>query len=187
MLLGAWLAGSAFMSIVASQNFRSVDRLMNHSAPEVRSAVQALGGIESARLLLRHHVSEQNRWYYDSWEIVQLIGGLALFLLLLFGTLETKFTLLLPLMMIACVAVCHFVLTPEITTLGRLLDFSAMPLADSRRLWMMERTYTVFTAAEWALGLVLAVKLLLRSRRHSRQATGQVDMVDAADYGHVNR
>lgn len=187
LLLGAWLAGSAFMSTVAVQNFHSVDRLLSHPTPEVRAAVKALGGPDGARLVLRHQVSEQNRWYYEGWEIAQLILGIALFFLLLFGTTETKYTLVLPLLMIVCVAVSHFVLRPEITALGRMTDFTGASAGDGHKLWMAEHASAALRFAKWVLGIALACKLLFRSRKRSVQAVRQIDAVYKTDYGHVDR
>src|SRR4051812_45116595 len=72
-LLGAWIAGSLFMIMVATQNFRSVDRLV--AAPgSAASRVEQMGPAE-ARTFLRYQVSEQNRWYFETWEKVQLAIG----------------------------------------------------------------------------------------------------------------
>src|SRR6266446_4183428 len=75
-LLAAWIAGSLFMIMVATQNFRSVDRLL--AAPG--SAGEQVGrmGHDEARTFLRYQVSEQNRWYFETWEKIQLALGLAL-------------------------------------------------------------------------------------------------------------
>jgi hypothetical protein len=69
-LLGGWLAGGFFMAAVATQNFRSVDRLLAKPAPLAREQVDKLGGI-SARALLRYQVAEQNRVYFETWGVVE--------------------------------------------------------------------------------------------------------------------
>src|SRR5882724_1655665 len=75
-LLGAWIAGSLFMIMVATQNFRSVDRLL--AAPGRAGAQVEKMGHDDAKTFLRYQVSEQNRWYFETWEKVQLVLGLAL-------------------------------------------------------------------------------------------------------------
>ena len=75
-LVGAWIAGSLFMILVATQNFRSVDRLL--AAPASARAPFEKMGHQEARTFLRYQVSEQNRWYFETWETVQLALGLAL-------------------------------------------------------------------------------------------------------------
>src|SRR5947208_11673763 len=75
-LLGGWIAGSLFMILVATQNFRSVDRLL--AAPGSAAAQIGKIGRDEARTFLRFQVSEQNRWYFETWEKIQLALGLAL-------------------------------------------------------------------------------------------------------------
>src|SRR5713101_6835250 len=69
-LLGAWIAGSLFMIMVATQNFRSVDRLL--AAPGSATTQVGRMGHDEARTFLRYQVSEQNRWYFETWEKIQL-------------------------------------------------------------------------------------------------------------------
>ena len=58
-LLGGWIAGSLFMILVATQNFRSVDRLL--AAPAGTAPQIERMGRDEARVFLRYQVSEQNR------------------------------------------------------------------------------------------------------------------------------
>src|SRR5947208_14361422 len=74
-LLGAWMAGSLFMILVATQNFRSVDRLL--AAPGRAGEQVEKMGRDEARAFLRYQVSEQNRWYFETWEMAQLALGIA--------------------------------------------------------------------------------------------------------------
>src|ERR1700674_5746302 len=81
-LLGAWIAAGLFMGMLATQNFRSVDRLLAAPAPEAGERIQTLGGRDAARVFLRHQASELNRFYFAAWERVQIGLGLALLLVL---------------------------------------------------------------------------------------------------------
>src|SRR5258706_10493998 len=73
-LVGSWIAGSLFMILVATQNFRSVDRLL--AAPATAAPRIERMGRDEARAFLRYQVSEQNRWYFETWEKIQLaLGG----------------------------------------------------------------------------------------------------------------
>src|SRR5688500_6870903 len=92
MLLGAWLAGSLWMFVTATQNFRTVDRLMHDPPPAATSMISRIG-IANARTLLRFEASEMNRFYFDVWEWAQLALGIAAFLLLLFTTSVGRFPL----------------------------------------------------------------------------------------------
>src|ERR1700747_3283126 len=96
-LLGAWLACGLFMAMVATQNFRSVDRLLAKPSAPAAQQLAKLGA--EALMLLRYQVSEQNRWYFETWGIAEIAIGVALLMVLLFGSTENKFTLLPALLM----------------------------------------------------------------------------------------
>src|SRR5712692_2562121 len=82
VVMGAWIAGSIGMSVVATENFYTIDRLLAHSPNAAFShAVQQLGQPQ-ARDLLRYLSSELNRLYFQGWNVAQLaIGALALWLI----------------------------------------------------------------------------------------------------------
>ena len=172
LLLGAWLGGSVFMDMVATQNFRSVDRLLAAPPAQVAERIQALGGHDAARVFLRYQVSEQNRWYFESWERAQIVLGAALFLVLVFGAVPNRLTLLLVLLMLAMVLVMRFFLTPEIIRLGRAADFA--PAADRTRFWTFHGMYSAGELIKLGLGIVLGVRLLLRAKRTQPAATQEV-------------
>jgi predicted lysophospholipase L1 biosynthesis ABC-type transport system permease subunit len=174
------------MDMVATQNFHSVDRLLSAPSPQAEARIQALGGRDAARAFLRYQVAEQNRWYFETWECVQIGLGLALFFVLLFGSVPDKVFLLLTLAMLAIVLVMRFFLTPEITQLGRVIDFAApgVPGAERSRFWAFHGAYSASELGKIGLGLVLVV-LLIRRRRRSHAA--EIDAVDKSDHSHVNR
>ena len=87
------------MAWVATENFHSVDRLMESPNPAASLQFKALGPAQT-RMLLRYHASEQNRYYFESWDTFQIIYGLAFFFFLLFGTKEGKISLGLALGMV---------------------------------------------------------------------------------------
>ena len=184
------------MAWIATENFRGVDRLLDQPNPLAKLGFQTLEndrnlGAGAARLLLRYQVAEQNRYYFESWEIVQIVLGSLLFFFLLFGTREDKYSLAGVLLMLVLVAVQRFLLTPELTVLGRNLDF--VPLADTSsergRFWLLHNFYSVMELVKWAVGLFLAGRLVV-GRRH-RKSRGdvrqQLDMVDKANHRHVDR
>lgn len=121
-LLGIWLGAAILMAWVATENFRSVDRLLAKPSPAALLSLKTLGPA-GARMLLRYQASEQNRWLFEAWGTVQLIGGSGFFLFLLFGTREGKYPLILVLVMLAVVLLQLFLLTPAMISLGRLVDF----------------------------------------------------------------
>ncbi len=169
-LLGAWLAGCLFMDMVATQNFRSVERLLAAPSPQLAERVQAMGGRDVARMLLRHQVAEQNRWYFETWEQVQIALGAALLFVLLFGVVRDRWLVFFSVLMLLIVLIAHFFLTPEITRLGRTIDFvpPAASSPDRARFWMFHGAYSGSELIKLGVGIVLAV--LVVRRRRSRQA-----------------
>jgi hypothetical protein len=174
LVLGIWLAGCVFMDMVATQNFRSVDRLLAAPPPPIAERVQAMGGHDLARAFLRYQASELNRSYFDNWERAQIVLGAVLFLVLLFGSPPNRLMLLLTLLMLGLVLVMHFYLTPEITLLGRTIDFVSpgTPSPGRTRFWTFHGAYSACELVKFGMGTVLAV-LLVRRRRRSEVVMGQ--------------
>jgi len=122
--MGAWLMGTICMSIVATENFYTIDRLLADRAnPAFASAVERLGS-PAGRDLLRYLSSELNRLYFQMWNIAQLVlGALALWLIARSGTQSLNRAALGVISMLAIVVVMLVYMTPAIVSLGRSLDF----------------------------------------------------------------
>ena len=115
------MAGSLFMILVATQNFRSVDRLL--AAPGgAAQRIEQMGSAE-ARTFLRYQVSEQNRWYFETWEKAQLVLGGVLLAVVWTGLRERRIFGVMAAAMFALLLVERFYLTPEIVRLGRIDRF----------------------------------------------------------------
>jgi hypothetical protein len=166
-LLGVWMGAGLLMAWVAAESFGSVDRLLARPHPVATAQFKALGRPE-ARLLLRYQVAEQNRWNFETWEVVQIIAGALFFFFVLFATKENKFALSLILLMIACVVVERFMLTPAMVSLGRLIDYVPpdAPSGDRTQFWVMHSWYWGVELVKWLLGLALGARLT--SRRSGR-------------------
>ncbi|HEY2015080.1 MAG TPA: hypothetical protein VGH38_16340 [Bryobacteraceae bacterium] len=194
-VFGVWLSGGLFMAWVATQNFRGVDRILEQAHPAARLDLHTLddsnnGGPGATRLLLRYQVSEQNRFYFESWELVQLVLGTLLFFFLLFGTREDKWVLAGVLLMLVVTALQRFLLTPEITVLGRSLDFVPpnVNAAERSRFWLMHNVYSGLEVAKWAILVMLTGRLVAgRHRgRSSKTVRKQLDLIDKANHRHVD-
>lgn len=194
-VLGSWLTGGVFMAWIATQNFRGVDRLIEQPHPLAKLEFKTLEtdrnfGAGAARLLLRYQVSEQNRFYFESWEIAQLAIGSLLFFFLLFGTAEDKYSLAGVLLMVVLAAAQRFLLTPGLTALGRNLDFT--PLADASpersRFWILHNAYSAIELVKWAIALFLAGRLIAghRHRKSRGDVRQQLDLIDKADHRHID-
>jgi hypothetical protein len=168
LLLGAWLAGGVLVDTVVIENFRSVDRLLSRPAAPAATLIAKLGPAP-ARMLLRHEVSEQNRWNFETWGLVSAACGVMLIMLLLFASTESKSTLLLALLMFLVAVLQRFALTPEMVFLGRIIDWipADHPSPERSTFWMLHTAFVGLDLLNLALGLVLGAKLVLRHRRRA--------------------
>jgi len=185
-LLGLWLAGGVFAMWVTAENLRRVDHLLVQPSPAAAVWMKALGP-GAARLLLRYEAAELNRAAIEIWEIAQLILGAGFFFFLLFGTSEDKFSLLLVLLALAVVLLQCFWLTPELTSLGRTLDFIPdVPSAAQNQFRVLDGAYSVMEVVKWVLLAVLTAKLVASRRGRSGDSRQEFDLVNKADHRHVN-
>jgi hypothetical protein len=164
-LIGIWLGVSVFMDFVATQNFRTVDRVLGSSDVRAIEAAKKMGDADSGRFLLRYFAGEANRYLFEQWEWVELMLGLALLLVLLFGRTYQKLAMAVCILMICIVAGQRFELTPIITSLGRELEFST---SASNRFAVFHALYGYSELGKLALGLVLAGRLLIRTGTNKR-------------------
>jgi hypothetical protein len=163
-LIGAWLAASIFMDVVAIQNFRSVDRFLSDPGPLAAADIHMLGKGE-ARILLRHQAGEANRFLFEKSEQIQIVLGIAFIGALLFAHMDApRVPMILGLLMLAILAVDRFYLTPEITRLGRQLDYATAPNGDTAVFWRLHGFYSGLELLKLALGFTAATLLIVRFR-----------------------
>ena len=165
-ILGAWLAGSLYMAFVATQNFRRAEEVLSAPPPEIGKVIQTAGP-ENSRLLLRHLVGEQNRFYFNSWELAQFALGLLLCGVLFIEPNNRKLVGFAA-AMLALTAFAHFVMTPELIWLGRLIEFQPAASPQRDQFSKLHVMYGVMEAVKILLGVALA-GLLFRMRRRVRQ------------------
>ncbi|MFN7996471.1 MAG: hypothetical protein U0Q18_22860 [Bryobacteraceae bacterium] len=156
------------MAMVATRNFRAVDDLLARPPVPAQEQINKLGKA-GARALLRYESSELNRWYFETWGMAETAIGVVLMMVLLFGSSETKFTLLLALLMLLSALVQRFGLTPEIVALGRIIDFLPQPSPERTRFGMLHGVYVGLELFKWVVGWLLTLKLLFRRRKTVRQ------------------
>ena len=180
-ILGAWLAGNIFMAFVATQNFRRADEVLSAPPPEIAKIIQTAGG-DGSRLLLRHLVGEQNRFFFNSWELAQFGLGL-----MLAGTLflepNNRKLAGFAAAMLGLTVFSHFVLTPELIWLGRLIEFQPAGTPQRGQFGKLHAMYGVLEIVKMLLGGVLAGLLFIMRRRvRQRKPIGLPDLA-ARGYG----
>ena len=164
--MAAWLMGTVSMAIVATQNFYTIDRLLEaRPNADFDAAVETLGHDE-VRSLLWYFSSELNRLYFQYWNIAQLALGI---LTLWFVTKlpapsvnKAKWSIVA---MLGIVLFMTVFITPQIVSVGRALDFVPRdpPPPSLRTFGLLHAGYTILDLVKLILG-VLAVVWLNRSR-----------------------
>jgi hypothetical protein len=185
-LLGSWLVGSLFLAFAATRNFRTVDTVLNSPPPAASKMIQTLGH-ENARQLLRYLAGEENRGYFEAWELAQIAIGIALVGLLLLG-FDKRLPAGLAGAMLALTLLQHFKITPEMLWMGRSIDFLPGTTQSELRqeFWKLHGIYSVIEVVKMLGTVTLAGFLFTLHRRRLRQPV-DVDAVDYANHGHVNR
>ena len=177
------------MAWVTSENSRGVERLLDEPNPAAHMQFKTLGPA-ATRVLLRYQVSEQNRFLFETWDTTQMILGCFFFFFLLFGTREDKFALFMALLMLVAVLFQRFLITPEINSLGRNLDFvpPEVYFPGRPKLAVAQTAYFGLDLCKGLLALVLASRWVLGRRgRSAGNVREELDLVNKANYRHVDR
>ncbi len=177
------------MALVAYQNLREVDRLFSRENPSATLRLKQLG--PEARTILRYEASEQNRRGISEWGVAQIIGGGLFFLVMLFGSREDKFLLSGILLMVLLAVLQRSLITPELTALGRALDFAptGQHSVDQDSYQAVQIAYFGVEGAKGILALLLTGKMVFSRKRsgRSRDSRREFDRVDKSDYRGVYR
>lgn len=166
------------MDWITHENQDAVDRMLSQMNPAVTLRLKVLGA-EPSTVLLHYEIAEQTRYCVDIWEMAQITVGAGFFFFLLFGTSEDKISLALSLVLLILVLAQHWIVTPEVNGLGRLLDFVApSAMAGERaKLQVMQYTYLGMEAGKAVLQLALMSVLVGRGRvRGGAAALGPVQV-----------
>jgi len=186
-LLGIWLGCELLLGWVAMANSRSANRVIAGAHGTAAAQLRQLGpGLDSA---LRYQAKEQTRGLLEGWGMAQVALGGFLLLFLLFATEERPGSLALALFLLALSVGEWVFLTPEIVARGRTLDFVAAgaEIPEQIKLATLDSMYLGIQVLKWVAGLLLAGRLMLRTRTRSRYVRGKVDVVDKANHSHVYR
>ena len=159
--MGLWLMGTVFMTIVAIQNFYTIDRLLQAPATAQFAADIEKLGHDETRVLLRYLSSELNRLYFQYWNLAQLaIGILALWLVVKVPDVnKPKWAIVA---MLGIVLFLTVFITPRVVSLGRELDFVTRvpPPPGLRTFGLLHAAYTVFYLIEMVLAILATIWLV---------------------------
>jgi len=153
LLAGFWLGMLVASWVMATANFRTVDRVLGPGArPELAARLEPIPA-DDRRIVLRHLASEINRWMFRSWALAQL--GLGALALVAAGRLSGPARWLVGAAFLL-VVIQIAVLTPAIASVGRSIDFLPRPLAPEvgRRFGVLHAAYV---GADFAKAILVAL------------------------------
>jgi hypothetical protein len=158
--MAVWLTGTVFTAVVATQNFYTIDRLLEAQPnPAFHAATEKLG-THQMREVLRYLSSELNRLYFQYWNLAQLaVGILALWLVVkLPDANRAKWAIV---SMLGIVLFMTVLITPAILSVGRAIDFVPRdpPPSQLRTFGLLHATYTVLDGVLLILGILVTVWL----------------------------
>ncbi len=164
-LLGVWMGVSLFAAALAAFSFRLVNQMIVNPPAEFAPYIKAVG-LDKLRLLARYQASEFNRAMFEGWGLAQILIGLLVFGIILFGTKEGKLVLAISLVMLALVTGMHLLVTPSIVGYGRSLDFVA-PDKDLQARKELQAIHNMYSALEGMklLGGVVLLGIFYRDGR----------------------
>lgn len=204
-LVGAWLLGSAFMLFLTLQQDTLIGRIMGNPPRQLVKEIEDLGP-ELTRQTLQYHSAELIRFMRGSWNLLQAGLGLALLACCVLTSHRSKFLIIVTSIMFLLTLIIAGYLSPRLTAVGRVFDFSAQAafLNERANYQSFSLLHGITETLKVLCGLALAGRLLfdraswnrretsrreLRRRSRSSQSrslTPQVNPVDHSDHGHVN-
>jgi hypothetical protein len=186
LLLGLWLGAGLWMQWAAASNVNSANELLMRPSAAAAAYLKTLGRAPIAPLAY-YLAAEQNRSLFETWGMVQIVMSALFFFFLLFGTREGKIPLALALLLFLIAVGERSAIIPEMNMVGRASDFAADP---SHRVRLMRQAldYGFMTAelTKWILAAGAAGFLIWRRSRRSLDSRHQVDLVDKANYRHID-
>ncbi len=160
-LLGAMIGGTLMMWVVATANFRTVDRVLFRPTQEA-AAVIATVPEAARRPLLRHLASELNRLFFRLWGGAQVLLAAAVLILLLKQSPRNPTDITIAVVLAGLVVVLVAAITPAIVTVGRAMDFlpRATPPPQMALFGRLHAAYSGLDLIKLVLAGVLAWRLV---------------------------
>ncbi len=187
LLLGLWMGAGLWMLWVEADNAASSDRLLIAPNANASAYLKTLGRTQLAPLT-HYLAAEQNRSLFETWGVVQIVLGALFFFFLLFGTHLGKFPLAVALLMLLVVIGERLAITPGLEMVGRATDFNPNPSSRAQMAHVaLNYGYKMAESVKFLLGAVAAAFLSSHERRRSLHSRNQVDLIDKADYRHIDR
>ncbi len=163
-ILSAWLAMTVCMWFAATGSFGTVRRVLESSNQELAETTRPLTS-DQTRMVLRHAASEINRTYFRAYSWAQLALGAARLALLLRQTPRDTSAIIMVGVMVAIVLALTFYVTPEVTAIGRRIDFVPRRPAppEMARFRMLHGAFAILDGVKLLAGLGLLLRWIWKS------------------------
>jgi hypothetical protein len=178
-LLGAWIGCCVLLDLLAVQNLRLAGQMMNAAAPAASEILQNAGR-EPMSQLLHHFASEQYRYYFSVWGLIQLPVVLLLAGVLYFAAEKRILPQILCLAILVLV-VFELAINPEMTYRGREADFppGSRELATQARVWALTEIWIGVETVKLAVGGVLTAFIIsYKSKRRTRRMSDPIALAN---------
>jgi hypothetical protein len=163
-LVGVWIGWTLFMWFLAGRSFSTVERVLSKPNAHFTEATKS-SAPEQTREVLRYLASEINRTIFRAYGLGQIVLGALLLALLYWQKPRDTFSLVVAGGMLVLVLILALVITPQIVSLGRSLDF--VPRDPSppglRRFWALHGAFTALDGVKLLAGLVLIGRWIFKS------------------------
>ncbi len=182
-LLGVWFALVISVSAVSMASLQVANNTAKSPPGEPARALFVIGEPMTEQLF-RYIASEINRSLFETSGLIELALILTIGIILFLQNYSRPATVLAGVLLLA-VCASHFLLTPQVVSLGRILDFrpAEMMVAERARLARLNMFYGALVAFRLICGCAITAILL---HRKSRRRSGKVDSIDHAEDGHID-
>jgi hypothetical protein len=159
--MAVWLTGIVFMALVAAENFWTLDRLFAAKANPAFAGALEKFGTDTAHNLVHYYSSELNRLYFQVWGLAEIGVGIFVFwcIVALPKAAKAKWMVL---SMLAITLLFAVLITPQIVSVGRALDFVPRdpPPPELRTFGLLHAAYTVLDGIKFILGILVSLALI---------------------------
>jgi hypothetical protein len=182
-LLGVWFTlviSIAFISLASLQVAGNTAK----SPPGEPARALFVIGEPMTEQLFRYIASEINRTLFETGGLIELILVLVIGITLFLQNYSRSATILAGVLLLG-VCASHFLLTPQVVSIGRILDFrpADMMSAERERLTRLNILYSSLTVFRLLCGGAITAILL---HRKSRRRSGKIDSIDHAEDSHID-
>jgi hypothetical protein len=155
-VLGIWMGCCALVDFLALEGHSTIAAVLDNPTADVRDILKKAGDA-AVEPLLHHAASEQTRSLLNGWENAQLIIALILLVVLTLTDQRKILAILMAGTMTLFVLVQHFWITPDLSILGRSVDFQAPSASFSVRaqVWTLTQIYGGLETLKLVVGGIL--------------------------------